>query len=154
MKTTPRLSVNTFDDIKYPDEVLEEEACRANWTSRHCHLGGASKDAPSEYVHPVATENPDHIFKQVLRVTKIQFHRLVRWVRVDTSFEDNQHRTCGQRVMVFLYIMGFGKTQRSVARQFCMSQRSVGHIFHEVLSYMDTLYNAFVQIPGDMYLRL
>ncbi|KAG5962203.1 hypothetical protein E4U58_003954 [Claviceps cyperi] len=55
----------TFDHVKYPDEVLEEEACRANRTSRHCHPGGASEDAPSEYAQS-PLKSPDHIFKQVL----------------------------------------------------------------------------------------
>ncbi|CCE35100.1 uncharacterized protein CPUR_02029 [Claviceps purpurea 20.1] len=153
--TAAAFSEYALDDIVYPDEVSEEEQCRVNRVSHHCHPRGASEDAPSE---SAATEyarsllkGPDHIFKQVLRVTKIQFHRLVRWLCVNTAFEDNQHRTCEQRVMVFLYIMGLGKTQRSAAHQFRMSQPSVGRIFHEVLTYMQSLHNAFVQLPGDVY---
>ncbi|KAG5960217.1 hypothetical protein E4U56_004490, partial [Claviceps arundinis] len=69
-----------LSDIKYPDEVLEEELRRVNRASPYCHPGGASEGAPSEsaateYVQSLL-ESPDHIFKQVLRVTKIQFHRL------------------------------------------------------------------------------
>ncbi|KAG5960208.1 hypothetical protein E4U56_004481, partial [Claviceps arundinis] len=78
--TAEAFSEYALDDIRYPDEVLEEEPCRVTRVYPHCHSGGASEDAPSE---SAATEyaqsllnSPDHIFKQVLRVTKIQFHRL------------------------------------------------------------------------------
>ncbi|KAG6038916.1 hypothetical protein E4U39_007965, partial [Claviceps sp. Clav50 group G5] len=45
--------------------------------------------------------------------------------------------------------MGFGETQRNTAHRFRMSQRSVGRVFHDVLSYMSELHKAFVQMPTD-----
>lgn len=133
-----------FDDLAYPDEILEKK--------RH---SGASEQAPSDSAAAIymrsLLNSRDHIFEATLRVTKIQFNRLAQWLRDHTGFEDSKRWTCAQRLMVALYIMGSGETQRNAARRFHMNQRCVDRIFSEVLSHLAKLHLAFVQMPGDTY---
>ncbi|KAG6073348.1 hypothetical protein E4U15_006458, partial [Claviceps sp. LM218 group G6] len=85
------------------DEVLEEPP---------------SLDAASKYAYELLN-SPDDIFKDVLRLTKNQFYRLLQWLKANTRLDkERQLRTCEQKLMVFLYIMGFGETQRNTAHRF------------------------------------
>ncbi|KAG6152340.1 hypothetical protein E4U11_007509 [Claviceps purpurea] len=127
-----------YTHLQYPDEVLEE-ACHPWGTSQHAPSNAAAKKYAKALVN-----RPDHIFKAVCRLTRYQvFTALLNWLRGATNSRDKKYRTCEQKMMVSLYIMGFGETQRYATRRFRMSQRSVGRIFHEVLSHMPKLHKAF-----------
>ncbi|KAG6054097.1 hypothetical protein E4U17_004059 [Claviceps sp. LM77 group G4] len=102
-----------YTHLQYPDKVLEEA----------CHPWGTSQNVPSKaaakkYVKsPV--NGPDHILKEVCRLTRYQaFTALLYWLRGATNVQDNKYRTCEQRMMVSLYIMGFGETRCHAARRF------------------------------------
>ncbi|KAG6222090.1 hypothetical protein E4U26_005520 [Claviceps purpurea] len=131
--------------FQYPDE--NEEPIHPWGTSEHL----PSECAAAEYAKSLLN-SPDMIFKDVLRLTKIKSSAFFSWLKANTAFDDNQRRTCEQSLMIFLYIMGFGETQRNTAYRFQMSQPSVCRIFHNVLSYMSQLHKAFVQMPTDDYI--
>lgn len=129
-------------DLDYPDEIRQDELDA---------IERAPSEAAAAKVVKSILESNDDEFELTLRVTRRQFHRLMDWLLDNTSFGDKTLKNCHQKLMVFLYIMGYAKTQQRVAYRFRISRQSVSRIFSEVLNYMADLHVAFVQMPGDTY---
>ncbi|CCE28468.1 uncharacterized protein CPUR_02155 [Claviceps purpurea 20.1] len=125
-------------------------------SSELSHPWGSSELAPSyeaaaDYALKLLNSQGT-IFEDTFRLSKGIFYRLLQWLQANNEgFIDTPYRSCAQRLMVFLYIMASGETQRNTAHRFRMSQPSVCRIFHKVLSFMVELHVAFVKMPGETY---
>lgn len=97
-------------------------------------------------------EGNDRVFEQLFRVPKAAFGALVLWLRDNTSLRGTRYQSLKQKVMVFLYILGQGCTQRAAAHFFEISQSSVSSIIKSAAAAFEALHQAFVTQPDDDFL--
>ncbi|KAG6114218.1 hypothetical protein E4U14_001491 [Claviceps sp. LM454 group G7] len=85
----------------------------------------------------------DDDFRTTCRLRKDMFKKLVYWLQSNTKIRNTRY-LIQLKVMVFLYILGTGSSQRNGALFFRVSQSSACRIFHEVHREMVKLPRAFV----------
>ncbi|KAG6287696.1 hypothetical protein E4U09_006001 [Claviceps aff. purpurea] len=91
----------------------------------------------------------DH-FRTICRMRKHVFRKLVHWLRTKTSVRNTRYRV-ELKLMVFLYIIGSGVSQRNAAMFFRMAQSSVSRVFHHVRHEMVKLHLDYVVQPDNSY---
>ncbi|CCE28150.1 uncharacterized protein CPUR_01624 [Claviceps purpurea 20.1] len=93
---------------------------------------------------------PDEYFRNICRVRQDAFKKLVFWLRTNTTARNTRFRL-ELKLMVFLYMLGHGATQRNAAMFFHMGQASVHRVFHELRRAMVHLHKAYVVQPDRSY---
>ncbi|KAG5920851.1 hypothetical protein E4U61_007423 [Claviceps capensis] len=91
----------------------------------------------------------DH-FRIICRMRKDMFKKLLHWLRTNTSVRNTRFRV-ELKLMIFLYIIGSGESQRNAGMFFRIGQTSVNRAFHEVRREMVKLHLDFVVQPDHLY---
>ncbi|SCN90747.1 uncharacterized protein FFB20_15895 [Fusarium fujikuroi] len=86
-------------------------------------------------------------FVEELRVTKVQFYQLADWISVNTSMKGSSRQSLHLKLMIFLYVIGQGCTQRAAAHHFGVSQSSVSRIMATGLKAFADIHRTFVIQP-------
>ncbi|CCT64144.1 uncharacterized protein FFUJ_04665 [Fusarium fujikuroi IMI 58289] len=86
-------------------------------------------------------------FVEELRVTKVQFYQLADWISVNTSMKGSSRQSLHLKLMIFLYVIGQGCTQRAAAHHFGVSQSSVSRIMATGLEAFADIHRTFVVQP-------
>ncbi|KAG5955154.1 hypothetical protein E4U57_003675 [Claviceps arundinis] len=73
---------------------------------------------------------PDDHFKVICRMRKDVFNKLVYWTRTNTTIRNTRYRV-ELKLMVYLYLLTSGKSQRNAAAFFHISQASIHRIARE-----------------------
>lgn len=108
--------------------------------------------AARQYASSLLVEGADSAFYELFRMTKETFHELVNWLLRNTSLQSSRYQTIEHKVMVFLYMVGGGQSQRFTAHFFGITQSSVSRTFRIVLTAMVKLHTAYVKQPGDSFI--
>ncbi|KAF7550296.1 hypothetical protein G7046_g8058 [Stylonectria norvegica] len=90
-------------------------------------------------------------FFSLFRMTKPAFFNLCDWLRTNTTARSTRYQTLEQKLMIFLFIVGHGTTQREASSLFCVSQSSVSVLFRGLLLPLLKLHRAWVTLPPDDY---
>jgi hypothetical protein len=123
---------------------------RGNYTNRQVvHPGGRSG---ARAIANGILNGSDTQFKDLFRFSKPVFHLLVDWLCANSCLAPSRCQTPQQKVMVVLFILGHGATQRAAAHLFQITQSSVSAIFKTVLPMLVSLHTAFVRLPPDDWL--
>ncbi|KAG6056734.1 hypothetical protein E4U17_002011 [Claviceps sp. LM77 group G4] len=72
----------------------------------------------------------DDDFKVICRMRKEVFNKLVYWMRTNTTIRNTRYRV-ELKLMVYLYLLASGKSQRNAAAFFHISQASIHRIARE-----------------------
>ncbi|KAG5786536.1 hypothetical protein H9Q69_014370 [Fusarium xylarioides] len=86
-------------------------------------------------------------FVEELRVTKDQFYQLADWISVNTSMKGSNRQSLHLKLMIFLYVIGQGCTQRAAAHHFSISQSSISRIMATALEAFADIHRTFVVQP-------
>ncbi|KDN63340.1 hypothetical protein CSUB01_10157 [Colletotrichum sublineola] len=90
-------------------------------------------------------------FAALFRMGKADFHRLAKWLRDGEWVKDTIYQSVEQQLLVFLYLVGQGETQRNTAHLFQIAQSTVGTIVHNLLTAMVALHSEVITQPDQQY---
>ncbi|KAK5988464.1 hypothetical protein PT974_05378 [Cladobotryum mycophilum] len=123
------------------------ESAEDNEVSRQrIHEGGPE----AANLHIISLLNsPNVVFTYLFRMEKAIFAKLCKWLRLNTQLADTRYQTVEHKIMVFLFVMVFGATQRETAFFFKIAQSTVSSVFHEVIDPMRKLHLEFVTQPNE-----
>lgn len=96
----------------------------------------------------------DSTFVELFRMSKSMFFELVSWLQQNTEIKDSQRLTIETKVLIFLYVICQGTTQRMAAHFFRCAQRTVGNIIQEALEAFSCLFEAFVTLPSQEFVSI
>ncbi|KAL2142021.1 hypothetical protein VTI28DRAFT_1711 [Corynascus sepedonium] len=97
-------------------------------------------------------EGSDQRFRDLFRLGKADFHRLVSWLRSNAGLKPSKLLMAEQKLMIVLWIFAHAEVQRNTAHRFGISQATVSHVVEELLPMLVALHKAFVRLPDDDWL--
>lgn len=107
--------------------------------------------AAAEEKAQLLLKGADRQFHDELRVTKEEFRQLCQWISANTLMKGSCWQTLELKLMIFLYVIGQGCTQRAVAYRFGVAQSSVSRIMTTALEAFLDIHRTFVVQPGPDY---
>lgn len=87
-------------------------------------------------------------FADTFRMSKSTFFALTSWLRLH-GIEDSKFQTVEHKLMIFLYIVGFGEPQRNASHRFKVAQSTVSSVFHIILNVLVELHKEVVVQPTE-----
>uniref|UniRef100_A0A8H7K650 DDE Tnp4 domain-containing protein n=1 Tax=Bionectria ochroleuca TaxID=29856 RepID=A0A8H7K650_BIOOC len=91
-------------------------------------------------------------FEHEYRMKPRYFQALVSWLEENTDLAETRYQTVELKVLVILYVLGQGCTQRAAARRFGIAQSTVSDIMKKGLEALRLLFLEFVKQPDDNYI--
>ena len=97
-------------------------------------------------------EGSNRQFKELFRMDKPAFVALVSWLQENGGLRGNRYQTAELKVMIVLWILAHGGTQRNAAHLFQVTQSSVARTMRTVLPILVSLHRHVVRLPDDDWL--
>lgn len=90
--------------------------------------------------------------EDTFRVSQSSFEALVMWLRESTSMSGSKYHSLRLKVIIFLYVLSQGCTQRAEAHHFGISQSAVSRVVRSSAKAFEALHLAFVKQPDDEFI--
>ncbi|KDN63338.1 hypothetical protein CSUB01_10155 [Colletotrichum sublineola] len=103
-------------------------------------------EGKKQYIHPGGVEYARQIADFFLSGSEEQFRGLFR-----IGKPDFYRLSVEQKLMVLLYVLGQGESQRNTAHLFQMAHSTVSAIIQQLLPAIVTLHTEVVTLPGQQY---
>jgi hypothetical protein len=91
-------------------------------------------------------------FRELFRIEKHIFERLVDWLRREAGLRDTRSQTAMQKVLIFLWILAHVESQQNTAHKWQISQSTVHAVFKQLLPMFLVLHQQYVTLPADDWL--
>jgi hypothetical protein len=108
-----------------------------------------------EHARGLASEilaGSDKKFFEQFRMRKPVFQQLLLWLERNAHFRGSRYQSAEQKLMIFLWVLGHGESQRNAAHRFQVSQSSVHRLIQQLLAALEILHVAIVRPKPDDWL--
>lgn len=113
------------------------------------HIHGPAES--SAFINQLLEGSPRR-FQELFRLTQDEFTKLHDWLTDYDYLRGSRYQNTRQKLVIFLYIMATGASQRQTAFFLLCAQSAVHRAFHHVLTGMQQYHAVMVRMPPSNWL--